>query len=212
MNSKETVKKSTVKKPIGKIVMTEGCLYKTIGNFSVINVLRDKDSTMKCTLVIEDKSFKAIYNDDGTISENSYVNMYDTIVIDHILYERFKNFNRYLFNIDFNTASTPSSAPAKVSADLSALVGTVVYEFSESMKNKMLKNSYKGSWRIEGIDHRFFFEKLIKEVAELYEAMIRYDNKDDYKKILDESSDVGNFAMMIYDLIKLKYEETNGKN
>jgi hypothetical protein len=81
--------------------------------------------------------------------------------------------------------------------------------FSTFMADKLVLNSYKGKWDEYSV--QWLFEKLIVEMSELYNSMIRYDNVGNHKKIINEASDVANFALMIADIIHKKYNKSEVK-
>lgn len=70
--------------------------------------------------------------------------------------------------------------------------------FSEAMERKLAENDHKGGWH--NADTIYLLKRLEEELQELQEAaLLNYENE----KVISESVDVANFAMMIAD----KYRE-----
>jgi hypothetical protein len=84
----------------------------------------------------------------------------------------------------------------------------VILWMAGKMEEKLSDNDYKGGW--DSYTPDWLFERLLKEMAELYNAMIRYQNERDYEKIIYEAADINNFSLMIADVINKKFNK--GKN
>jgi NTP pyrophosphatase (non-canonical NTP hydrolase) len=83
-----------------------------------------------------------------------------------------------------------------------------VVKFAEVMEKKLQDNEHKGGWENCSID--FLTYRLRQETAELFEALTlfhRMPNEQTRKLVEDECGDVGNFAMMIQDLVNKQLEE-----
>jgi NTP pyrophosphatase (non-canonical NTP hydrolase) len=81
--------------------------------------------------------------------------------------------------------------------------------FSKEVFKKLMDNAYKGKW--DGYSIEWMFEKLIVEMAELYNSIVRYNNENDYYKIIRECADVSAFVEIIADLINMKYKRINNE-
>ena len=80
-----------------------------------------------------------------------------------------------------------------------------VIQFSRRMEAKLLKNEWKGGWRNKSPLERFRLLQI--EVEELAEALSDGTPED----IINEAADVGNFAMMIADIMmQLMKGQTDG--
>ena len=85
--------------------------------------------------------------------------------------------------------------------DLNVTVRPEVVLYSLAMEAKLRANDHKGHWASAGgEDLSWFVEKLRGEVEELEEALAIGAPLD----VLEEAADVGNFAMMIADIILRK--------
>lgn len=83
-----------------------------------------------------------------------------------------------------------------------------VVKFSETMEKKLSLNEHKGGWDKCSID--FLTYRLRQEQAELFEALRlfhTFPNEQTKKMVQDECADVGNFSMMIHDLVEKQLEE-----
>jgi NTP pyrophosphatase (non-canonical NTP hydrolase) len=89
--------------------------------------------------------------------------------------------------------------------DIDTYVDQKVNWFALYMKNKLTLNLYKGKW--DNYTVQWLFEKLLVEISELYNATVKYDNEEYYEKIINESADIANYALMIADIINKKYEK-----
>lgn len=77
-------------------------------------------------------------------------------------------------------------------------VRKTVTEFGEAMEYKLRRNDHKTQWRLFGVSNiQWFIDGLKKEVKELEEAVEQGTSND----VVREAADVGNFAMMIADII-----------
>jgi NTP pyrophosphatase (non-canonical NTP hydrolase) len=65
------------------------------------------------------------------------------------------------------------------------------------MQAKLSKNNYKGGWKNESV--QWLIGRLHQEIYELEEAILHKKDKD---YIINEASDVANFAMMIADKVR----------
>jgi len=81
----------------------------------------------------------------------------------------------------------------------------VVLWMAEQMEQKLAVNDYKGGW--DNYASNWLFERLLKEMAELFNALIRYQNEKDYQNIIMECADVNNFSLMIADVINKKFNK-----
>lgn len=79
---------------------------------------------------------------------------------------------------------------------ISAKVRDVVKKFAEDMERKLFANDHKGGWEHEQKED--LLSQLEEEVRELRVSFYH----DGPQKIIDETADVGNFAMMIADLAR----------
>jgi len=77
--------------------------------------------------------------------------------------------------------------------------------FAVQMEKKLKKNDYKGGW--EGYSPQWLFEMLLKEMGELYNSLLKYDNREEYTKIVMETCDCANFLMFMADVIHNKYSK-----
>lgn len=68
--------------------------------------------------------------------------------------------------------------------------------FAEQMETTLKKNDHKGGW--EDCDNDYLIELLFQEVNELYHA-IEAPSDNYTQNIINEATDVANFAMMIAD-------------
>jgi len=93
--------------------------------------------------------------------------------------------------------------------DIENYVSEKVDWFSNFKKKKLMLNSYKGKW--DNYTIQWLFEKLLIETAELYNAIVRYDNEEHFEKIINESADISNYTLMIADIINKKYGGKNEK-
>ncbi len=66
-----------------------------------------------------------------------------------------------------------------------------VFRFALSMWNKLRANRFKAHWLDNG-DYYFFRARIEEELEEL-------DLAGTYKERMDETADIGNFAMMIHE-------------
>ncbi len=73
-----------------------------------------------------------------------------------------------------------------------------VLAFGMAMEAKLRVNDHKGHWaNSDGQDFDWFMQKLKGEIEELEEALISGNEMD----VLEEAADIGNFAMMIADIV-----------
>lgn len=71
---------------------------------------------------------------------------------------------------------------------------TPVVRFATAMETNLRSNDHKGGWR--ECDRQYLLKKLEEEVSELKKELVKPNN---LSRIRDESADVGNIAMMIWD-------------
>jgi hypothetical protein len=90
-------------------------------------------------------------------------------------------------------------------SDIDDYVNQKVDWFSLYMKNKLTLNLYKGKW--DNYTIQWVFEKLLIEVAELYNATVRFNDEEHFKKIVNEAADAANYALMMADIVNTKYKE-----
>ena len=86
-----------------------------------------------------------------------------------------------------------------------------VEDFAIDMEVKLRANEYKGGW--DDCDLEFLLEKLTEEKRELVVATRKFNdnhysvsppNSQLKQRVIDEAADVGNIAMMISDIVKVK--------
>lgn len=76
--------------------------------------------------------------------------------------------------------------------------------FAAEMDKKLRENDHKGDWL--DLDLGYLQQRLLEEVNELFQSIKQGDNKNSIK----EAADVGNFSMMIADIIHRKeYPDRN---
>jgi NTP pyrophosphatase (non-canonical NTP hydrolase)/uncharacterized coiled-coil protein SlyX len=73
-----------------------------------------------------------------------------------------------------------------------------VLEFADDMERKLRENDHKGGW--DGDEPKALLKRLREEVDELAKALASPNRQND--RVIDEAADVGNFAMMIADVIR----------
>jgi len=83
--------------------------------------------------------------------------------------------------------------------------------FALDMEVKLRANEYKGGWR--DCDLEYLLTKLTEEKRELTVATRKFNDnyhsenplsKDLRQKVIDEAADVGNIAMFIADIVKMR--------
>ena len=67
--------------------------------------------------------------------------------------------------------------------------------FAKEMEGKLRKNDHKGGWK--SCTLQYLMMRLTQERKELNKCV--KDKNRDYKQIIDECTDIANFAMMIAD-------------
>jgi NTP pyrophosphatase (non-canonical NTP hydrolase) len=78
--------------------------------------------------------------------------------------------------------------------------------FSEQMENKLKANDDKGGW--SNCDLFWLVDRLKEEVDELENSLYNYRSLIGTKlEIIEEASDVGNFAMMIADIARKRLQQ-----
>ena len=80
--------------------------------------------------------------------------------------------------------------------------------FAAEMDKKLRENDHKGDWLDLPLD--YLMNRLYQEVNELFRSIQQGDNKNTIK----EAADVGNFAMMIADIVYRKEypDQANWRN
>lgn len=70
--------------------------------------------------------------------------------------------------------------------------------FAGEMEKKLRENDHKGGW--DHLELEYLKKRLWEEVNELFVSI----NEGDYENIIKEVADVGNFSMMIADIVSQK--------
>jgi hypothetical protein len=190
--------------------------YTTNGNFSVIDLKYNfepassaDDVQHSYTGIIEITNgyrFIVLYNLLGkTISWQAYPG----VAWDRALFS-FSDFDLVEINgyDKFKVDKDIHIMAKRKNPDIEEYVKDKVGWFSKFMENKLIMNSYKGKW--DEYSLQWLFEKLLVEISELYNATVRYDDLENFNKIINESADISNYALMIADIINNKYN--GGKN
>jgi NTP pyrophosphatase (non-canonical NTP hydrolase) len=86
--------------------------------------------------------------------------------------------------------------------DYTPLIG----EFGARMEKKLRKNEHKPGWN--AADVLWMLAKLQEECGELATAILKEHPLDD---VLDECADVGNLAMIIFDLAKQQHPQADAE-
>lgn len=71
--------------------------------------------------------------------------------------------------------------------------------FARAMEQKLRDNEHKGGWIND--KPRKLFARLLEEVKELEEELAKFSMAGKADGVLAEAADVGNFAMMIADVV-----------
>jgi NTP pyrophosphatase (non-canonical NTP hydrolase) len=86
-----------------------------------------------------------------------------------------------------------------------------VQDFALDMERMLQENDFKGGWQDEDLED--MIDKLAEEKKELVIATRNFEanhyslnppNEKLRQKVIDEAADVGNIAMMISDIVKVK--------
>ena len=72
-----------------------------------------------------------------------------------------------------------------------------VLAFAQAMERKLRKNDHRGGWAQSS--PKWLLSRLREETRELSDALNGAD-----LEVLDEAADVGNFAMMIHDVVSAR--------
>jgi len=78
-----------------------------------------------------------------------------------------------------------------------------IRRFIDAMIYKLNRNAHKGKW--EDLNTHTAFERLIGEVDELHEAILKKDNS---VETLLEAADVANFALILANIAVEREDET----
>ncbi|MNW43546.1 hypothetical protein D3C74_207470 [compost metagenome] len=76
-------------------------------------------------------------------------------------------------------------------------------EFSQQMEQKLLENKHKGGWENERFE--YFCEKLHETLHKL--TAQRFENTPDWNKVIKESVNIGNYAMMAAEYASKRLEK-----
>ena len=84
--------------------------------------------------------------------------------------------------------------------EMTKTIRSEVEEFAEAMELELMKHDDRPGWK--GCDPFWLLGRLNEEVKEL-ESVLKDPNRDGkVSRVREEGADVGNFAMMITDVIK----------
>jgi NTP pyrophosphatase (non-canonical NTP hydrolase) len=147
-----------------------------------------------------------MFKDDKNIGQFTYICDNFGLCIDNSVHNK-SNFDLVEI-VGYNEGNVDKSFQEKALSSnpgIEKYVDEKINWFSNDvMRKKLIDNAYKGRW--DGYSPEWMFEKLIVEVSELFNALIRYNNKNDYKKIIMEAGDINNFALIIADLINERWK------
>jgi NTP pyrophosphatase (non-canonical NTP hydrolase) len=153
----------------------------------LVKIERDKGDSWRGEISNDDEQvMRLLYNRDGTTIDK----------------EKFR------YNINSEKFIEKNKSIQKPLFPSMNLPRPVILWMAGQMEHKLALNDYKGTWDHYGPE--WLFERLLKEMAELFNAMIRYQNQNDYKAIIEECADCCNFSLMIADVINKKFNK--GKN